>query len=54
MLIPEASVKAFADDIAMVFVNIERQLPQVMKLFAWFQSCAGWQLNLGKCVLIPL
>ena len=52
--LPTAKIRAFADDIAVVLPNLQEDLPKVARLFAGIGHVAGLQLNIPKCVLMPL
>ena len=51
---PELTIRAFADDIAIVAPNIFACLPCLTQVFAEVARVAGLHLNIPKCVLIPL
>ncbi len=53
-IIPEAIVRAFADDIAVVLSDVPRDIPLLIKMFAEVARISGLNLNLPKCVCIPL
>ena len=52
--LPTATVKAFADDIAVVVPDIDEALPILHNIFQELAQIAGLRLNKNKCVLIPL
>ena len=53
-LCPTATIRAFADDIALVSCDVHRDTSTLMAVFAEAAKVAGLSLNLPKCVLIPL
>ena len=53
-LIPNAAVRAFADDIGLVVPNLAEALPILEDIFEDLVAVAGLALNLPKCVVIPL
>ena len=53
-LLPAATIRAFADDIAIVVPDTDAAWPIMTNIFHELQSIAGLSLNKPKCVLIPL
>ena len=53
-LLPDATVRAFADDIAIVLPDVEHAMPTLEGIFEDLADIAGLGLHLAKCVLIPL
>ena len=53
-LIPEATLRAFAEDIAVVVPDVAKALPMLSGIFEELGSITGLFLNKPKCVLIPL
>ena len=53
-LLPNATVQAFVDDIAIVLPDLSHALPILQKLFDDLADIVGLFLNLPKCLLIPL
>ena len=51
---PLATIRAFADDIAMVTDNVLRDADQIMNLFADFGSVSGLELGVSKTIVVPL
>ena len=51
---PEITIRAFADDIAVVAPDVLACLPCLTQVFAEAARVAGLHLNIPKCVLIPL
>jgi hypothetical protein len=49
-----ATVKAFADDTAVVFKSLKEDLPVLHKIFWKLERASGLRLNMKKCILIPL
>ena len=49
-----AKVKAFADDTAVVLRSLKEDLPRLHVIFWRLERATGLQLNMRKCVLIPL
>ncbi|CAK0898228.1 unnamed protein product [Prorocentrum cordatum] len=54
--LPEGTPRcfAYADDAALVIDNITEQGPRLARLFDEFSRISGLDLNLGKCIVIPL
>ena len=53
-LVPSCTTRAFADDIALVLEDVERDMPILRKIFYEFSQVSNLDLNMPKCVLIPL
>ena len=53
-LIPSATVRALADDIALVLEDVESALPILQQIFVDLEKVAGLVLNKPKCVLITI
>ncbi len=53
-IVPNATVKAFADDIAIVVDDVEEALGLLEEFFRDLEQIAGLDLNKKKCILIPL
>ena len=53
-LLPEATLRAFADDIAVVVPDVAKALPILSNIFEELGNITGLFLNKPKCVLIPL
>ena len=53
-MIPEASIFAYADDLAIALPNILRRLKQLELFFDTYHSISGLALNMTKTFLIPL
>jgi hypothetical protein len=51
---PELTIRAFADDIAIVAPDILDCIPDLMRLFSETARVTGLGLNISKCILIPL
>lgn len=49
-----SSVKAFADDTAVVFRSLKEDLPKLHNIFNRLARASNLRLNMKKCVLIPL
>jgi hypothetical protein len=49
-----AKVKAFADDTAVIVRSLKEDLPRLHEVFCRLERATGLQLNMRKCVLIPL
>lgn len=47
-------VNAFADDTAVVFRDLKGDLPKLFDIFGRLARASGLELNMRKCVLIPL
>ena len=54
MKCPEALVKAFADDTAVVVPAFWQDVGALQEVFNEFEKVSGLSLNLAKCVIIPL
>ena len=52
--IPEATPRAFADDIALTLLNFGDRVNSLQSLFNGFSQISGLYLNLPKTVIIPL
>ncbi|CAK0845138.1 unnamed protein product [Prorocentrum cordatum] len=52
--VPESTLRAHADDTALVHQNIWRVLPQIELIFSEFQSMSGLASNVDKTVFVPL
>ena len=52
--IPSATVRAFADDIALVVKDVDEALPILQEIFGDLEGIANLCFNKRKCVLIPL
>ena len=53
-LFPEATARAWADDLAMVLPKAENQLRELQSFFLDFGLVAGLHLNVSKTVVVPL
>ena len=53
-LCPNLTIRAFADDIAVVAPDLYESVPILMQVFSETARVAGLGLNIPKCVLIPL
>ena len=53
-LFPDATFRAFADDIGAVFKNIVGDARMIMEVFKQFGAASGLDLNFPKTVVIPL
>jgi hypothetical protein len=51
---PEASVKAFADDIGMVLPDVQRRWKEIIVIFDSFGMISGLHIHPTKTILIPL
>ena len=51
---PEASVKAFADDVAMVLPDVASRWADIITLFTQFADVSGLHIHPSKTILIPL
>ena len=51
---PDAVVRAFADDTAMLSTCFNKDAPLIMHLFREFATISGLHLNIDKMVVIPL
>ena len=47
-------VGCFADDVGMVVRNLRSKLRPLYDLFEKFRRASGMELNLSKCVCVPL
>ena len=47
-------VRAYADDIAVVFYNASKILPQLIFLYGQWERATCMTLNRNNCVVIPL
>ena len=52
--VPEATVRAYADDLVVVLPKLMEALPTVVPLFSHFALASGLQLNFAKVVVMPL
>ena len=52
--LPDCTVRAFADDIAVVVKDVQRDMPILRKIFHEFSQISNLDLNMPKCVLVPL
>ena len=52
--LPEVVIRAFADDIALVIPDIEAAMPILQEIFHGAHKVANLELNMPKCVVIPL
>lgn len=52
--IPDAVVRAYADDTAVVLTDFWSQAPLLAKIFDDFGALSNLRLNFEKCVIIPL
>ena len=52
--LPEAWVRAYADDTAVVLSDFWSQAPRLGSIFEAFAKISNLHLNIDKCVLIPL
>ena len=52
--LPSAETKAFADDLAVVVLELIAALAVLVPLFAEYALISGLQLNIAKTVLVPL
>ena len=52
--LPNAVIRAFADDIAIVAQDVDEALPIMQTIFEELEFIAGLSLNKRKCILIPL
>jgi len=52
--LPDCTVRAFADDVAVVVKDVHRDMPILRKIFHDFGQISNLELNMPKCVLIPL
>ena len=51
---PNALVRAYADDTAIVSEDLKTEGPILAKIFHEFSQISGLHLNNGKCITIPL
>ncbi len=52
--LPNCTIRAFADDIAIVMNDVVQDMPIIRKIFHEFSQISNLDLNLPKCVMIPL
>ena len=52
--LPEATVRAYADDLAMVIPNYQERLPALELIFEEYERLSGLKLHHGKSVIVPL
>jgi hypothetical protein len=52
--VPGVTAYAFADDIALVCQDVHKALAELQGIFGDLERIACLQLNLPKCVLVPL
>ena len=52
--LPTATVRAYADDTAIVVENLDDDLPMISEIFDEYRRLSGLTLNLKKTVIIPL
>ena len=52
--VPAAVPKAFADDTAVLLQNLRGDLPLLHRVFEELRRATGLQLNMRKCIIIPL
>ena len=53
-VLPDATIRAYADDLAVVLQNGQSAFPLLITIFEEYALIAGLQLNMPKTVLIPL
>jgi hypothetical protein len=53
-LLPEALVRAYADDLCVAADDFWQQLPVLQRLMQEFANCSGLELNVRKTVVVPL
>ena len=53
-LLPDLTIRAFADDIAVVAPDIHTCIPVLVNIFKDTARVSGLTLNIPKCVFIPL
>ena len=52
--LPDCTVRAFADDIALIVPDIHASLPVLHRIFFEINQIVNLELHLPKCVFIPL
>ena len=52
--LPTATVRAYADDLAVALQNWKAAMPLLVRAFQDFASASGLHLNFSKVVLVPL
>ena len=52
--LPSDTVRAYADDLAVVLRSLSGALPCLVEIFQDFAAASGLHLNFGKVILIPL
>ena len=53
-LLPDATLRVYADDLAAVFVNGETDMTRAVPIFEAFARISGLRLNVGKTAAVPL
>ena len=51
---PDAIIRAFADDTAMVTPDFWKHAPKTQQIFDQYERLSGLALNMHKCVVIPI
>ena len=46
--------RAFADDVGIVLSNFREQLPELIRVLRAFAAISGMEINIAKCVCVPL
>ena len=51
---PDATIRAYADDLAMVLPALENSLSELETIFEEYEKLSGLRLRHGKSILVPL